>query len=942
MHGTVDIFVQQLTRSSSHAVQARLVTFLHPGQSGFDLSLTMALASGTLLGPYRIDEPLGVGGMGEVYKATDTRLGRVVALKILPARLASHEELRDRFEREARAASSLNHPHICAVYDIGHEDGIDYLVLEYLEGETLAARLTRGPLPIEQVIEYASQIADALDKAHRHGIIHRDLKPRNLILTSRGAHLLDFGVAKWQPAAPAASLTEAPTTAGDLTEHGAVLGTFQYMAPEQLEGRKTDARTDIFALGALVYEMATGRKAFQGQTHTSLVTAILTTTPPAMRAVRPSIPDALDRIVAICLAKNPDDRWQSAHDLLLQLQWVAAPHAPAATRRLTLRMPLGSRRSLWWLGGVAAAVLLLVSLTKVMSAEWRPSASRDTVVRFIVGPSPGSTMTAASDPEISPDGHQLAFVASSENGIRTLLVRSLDSIAATQLEDTAGAADPFWSPDGRSLAFFAGGKLKKVEVSGGTPQVICNASEGTGTWGRNGTLLFTTGSAAGGLYRVPATGGQPQPATQLDASRHEVVHLWPHFLPDGDHFLFLALGFSAASTDRADGIYVASLKTGERKLVRPDASRPAYAAPGYLLFARNGRLLAQRFDPARLQVHGDAREVAGDIVSYRATGRAGFSISQNGVLVYQSGAPTTRLAWSDRAGHELGTIGVPADYGRFRLSPDGTRVVVEVADPQTGASDLWLTELNGGPSRQLTSDRSDETNAAWAADGRSIVFSSDREGPPDLFVIGVGSGKPIEGAAVKSVLRGPAVQNPNDWSPDGKWILYEELDPRRGWNVLLLPMANERDEHVQPRPLLTGPANEYGGRFSPDGRSIAYVSDESGRPEVYVRGLDDHARATKVSREGGTRPRWNPAGAELFFISDRDLLSVKLTRERDGSFAASEPARLFELGPADVTHYEVSPDGRRFLVNVPMNDTRAAPFVVTLNWPGDLGRPRAK
>ncbi|MBI4475892.1 MAG: serine/threonine-protein kinase [Acidobacteria bacterium] len=927
----------------------------------------MPLAAGTKLGPYEIQAPLGTGGMGEVYKATDTRLDRVVALKVLPQRLAAHEDVRERFEREARAASSLNHPHICALYDIGHDNGLDYLVLEYLEGETLAVRLTRGPLPVGQALEYAIQIADALDKAHRAGIVHRDLKPGNVMLTSRGAHLLDFGIAKWQPAAPDASgLTSAPTTAGNLTDRGTVLGTFQYMAPEQLEGRKTDGRTDIFALGTLVYEMVTGRKAFHGETQASLVTAILTLDPPPMRSLRPSVPDVLDRVVAICLAKNPDDRWQSAHDLLLQLQWVAARSGPIPAAPLSRRWPPSSRRALWVLAAAITSAVAIFGLSRVMSAAWGPS-SRGATARFLVGPEPGSTMTTVSDPEISPDGRRLAFVASSAAGTRMLAIRSLASIEALLLDDTEGAANPFWSPDGQWIAFFAGGKLHKASLGGGKPQAICSASEGSGTWGRDGDLLFTTGSASGVIHRVPSAGGEPKPVTHLDASRHEVVHLWPHFLPDGDHFLFLALGFSAAAGDPDDGIYVASLRTGERKLISPVASRPAYAPEGYLLFARNGRLQAQRFDAAALKVTGEPIDVADDLLTYRATGRAAFSVSRTGVLAVQPGAPTTRLAWIDRDGTERSAIGVPADYGRFRLSPDGTRVVVEIADQQTGTSDLWITQLDTGATQQMTRERSDETNAAWARDGRAMAFSSDRDGPPDIFVIDLPpEGGSHEEARLKSgttsqqgrpgstekarngedmpaprpLLQKPKlVLNPNDWSPDGKWLLFEEFVPRHGWNIILLPLDGGPSRL---RPLLTGPANEYGGRFSPDGRALAYVSDETGRPEVYVRGLEDEARATRISETGGSRPRWNPRGGELFFLSDRGLISVKVSRGSDGGFAVSEPVRLFEAGPADVTHYEVAPDGARFLVNAPPGDARATPFVVTLNWPADLGQPRGK
>src|SRR5437660_3819065 len=634
----------------------------------------MSVSAGSRLGPYEVLSPLGAGGMGEVWKARDTRLERTVAIKVLPDHLASSPDVRQRFEREAKTISSLSHPHICALYDVGNQDGVEFLVMEYLEGETLFERLAKGPLAFDQVLRYGLEIADALDRAHRQGIVHRDLKPGNVMLTKSGVKLLDFGLAKMVAPAAArsgASLTTLPTQTGrDLTAEGTILGTFQYMAPEQLEGRDADARTDIFAFGAVLYEMATGRKAFAGGSQASLIASIMTSEPAPASAVAPTAPPAIDRVVRTCLAKDPDDRWQTAHDIGVQLKWIQEGGSAMGVTAVTAHRA-GRWRFVPWL----FAALTMVMLLAILARDWRQSSIRAPVTRFSVL-APEKTMftppgeLTSSQMTLSPDGRTVAFVANPSGGRPLLWIRRLDSLAAVPLAGTEDALHPFWSPDGRSIGFFTPSVLKRVEVSGGMPQRLCEVVAGRGgSWNPDGTILLAF-SAPSPIFRVPDTGGEPQPATDLDVARAHDRHRFPFFLPDGKRFLFWARSTRPENT----GIYVASLDSRRARFVLRSDAMGQYAAPGYLVTVQQGNLVAYPFDGRSAQVRGNPIRIGEGVLSGNPPGFAPFSVSGDTVTYSTPSAKSRQLTWFDRSGRRLGAVGDPGDYSTPRLSRDEKRI----------------------------------------------------------------------------------------------------------------------------------------------------------------------------------------------------------------------------------------------------------------------------
>ncbi|HUP49736.1 MAG TPA: protein kinase, partial [Thermoanaerobaculia bacterium] len=585
----------------------------------------MPVTPGVRLGPYEIVAPIGAGGMGEVYRARDTRLDRTVAVKVLSAEFANDAQVRLRFEREAKTISSLSHPHICTLHDVGAHEGRDFLVMEYLEGESLADRLSRGPLPLEQALTVAVQIADALDKAHRRGIVHRDLKPGNIFLTRTGAKLLDFGLAKnWAAAlGPQASVLE--TQQKPITEQGTIVGTFHYMAPEQLEGKEADARSDIFAFGAVLYEMLTGRRAFGGKSKVSIIAAILEHDPPPITTLQPMSPPPLERLIRTCLAKDPDDRWQTAHDVGLELRWIAESGA--------VTLPVASRRRERWL---AAGLGLAAALAAVLGALWYRAANQplEIVASSLVAPEDADFAFDLSGMALSPDGRKIAFPARNAAGSVQIWVRRLSDAAAQPLAGTDGAHAPFWSPDGRTLGFFASGKLKRIDASGGPPQSLADAQNGRGgAWGTDDVIVFTP-STGGALYRIAASGGTPVAITELDQKTGESTHRWPFLFPDGEHVLFLAGG--QLSTERQGSkIDAVSLKTGKRTHLVDSSAGAIYAWPGYLLFRREQTLVAQRFDVRTLKPSGEAFPIAEGIPANN-TNAAIFSASQQGHLAYQS------------------------------------------------------------------------------------------------------------------------------------------------------------------------------------------------------------------------------------------------------------------------------------------------------------------
>ncbi len=887
----------------------------------------MTLAAGTRLGPYEIVAAIGAGGMGEVYRARDTRLERTVAVKVLPAHLSTSPESRQRFDREARMISQLSHPHICALYDVGHQDGMDYLVMEYLEGETLADRLVKGRLPIEQILRYAIEIADALDKAHHDGIVHRDLKPGNVMLTKSGVKLLDFGLAKAVLPPSSAPATALPTMTPALTQEGTILGTFQYMAPEQLEGKEADTRTDIFAFGAVLYEMATDRKAFSGTSQASLISSIMGSEPAPISSISPMTPPALDRVVKTCLAKDPDDRWQTAHDVGVQIRWIAEGGSAVGLPAAIPAHRTNRERIAWVLAALSLSALIAFA---ALSFRRQPVEAR--VTRFPVLPPekaaftlPGET--ASAQPALSPDGRLLAFVAISPGDRKLLWVRPLDSVEAQSLAGSEDASYPFWSPDSRFIGFFGHGKLKRLDLSGGPPQTLCDASAGRGAaWSPNGTIVFTP-TQSEGLYRIPAAGGEVTPVTTLDSSRAENSHRWPSFLPDGRRFLFWTRSRSPSS-----GIRVGSLDSRQSSSVVSATGMGVFVPPGQLLFERDGTLLAQDFDPRSAKVRGEPVRVAESVGHGAPPGYAPFSVSDKGLLAYVPGVISQReLVWLDRSGKVLGTIGGPGGYIGPSLSPDEKRVAVGVRDPQSGNLDVWLTDLARNLSSRFTFSPATSSRPIWSPDGSRIAFVSSREGFGDIYE------KSSSGAGQERVIfRSNQDKFLTDWSLDGRFLVFHTPGPKTGWDVWVLPMTGDR----KPMAFAQTEFSEVQGQLSPDERWMAYASDESGRMEVYVQPFPASGGKWQVSTGGGSQPRWRRDGKELFYVSaDKRLMAVEV--KADATFEAGVPKALFgtRFLPAAAPHllsYAVAGDGQRFLVTRLVEEEPAIPITVVLNWTAGL------
>ena len=887
----------------------------------------MGLSGGTKLGPYEIQCPVGAGGMGEVYRARDTRLERTVAIKVLPPEFSSDPERRKRFEQEARAISSLNHPNICVLYDIGRADQTDYLVLEFLEGETLEHRLERGALPLEQVLRYGIEIADALDKAHGQGLIHRDLKPGNIMLVKSGAKLLDFGLAKALPVRAGLQLssipTSAPTRSKTLTVEGMVLGTLQYMSPEQFEGKPADPRSDIFALGAVLYEMTTGHRAFEGQTPASVMAAIMEREAPSIATQRPVTPPAFDRAVKVCLAKDPDDRWQNARDLGLELKWISENPkvaVPASDRKRLRTTVLAT--------GAFAALATLAITIGVMSYMHRPTPP--TITSFVIIP----PNRVADVPMLSPNGRSVVFMSPSAINDKesALWIRAFSSLDAKEVPGTEHASTPFWSPDSRSVGFFADNKLKKVELATSTVQTLCEAPIKRfpygGTWSPAGVILFVP-DEFGGILRVSASGGLPAQVTTPDMARQEVSHLWPYFLPDGQHFLY----FVQSRIRNQQGVYVAGLESEEsrerQRLIESD-SEGVFAPPGYLLVVRSGRLFAQSFDPDRLSVSGDAVPIADNVEFVSFAHFADFSVSRNGVLAYRRAASQmAQLVWRNRTGAITGSIGPPAEYLDLELSPDGKQLALERMDSSTNSAHIWVLDLSLGTLVQLTPNSTFwEYSPRWSPDGKRILYDSNREyamgGSPGEFFA-----KPANPEGKEElVLHSKSWIWTCDWSRD--FILYSVSDEQGLGNSELWMLP-----HDSSTPALYLQRARH-GRVSPDGKWVAYVSSESGSEEVYVRPVKASQGKWKISDGGGGQILWRSDGKELFYLSSSSkVMAVPSTG--GAMFTAGKPAMLFELHdlPANIGFrylYAVSADGKRFLTAKLQSEFSSVPITVVLNW----------
>jgi len=889
----------------------------------------MALSPGVRLGPYEILDPIGAGGMGEVYRARDTRLDRTVAIKVLPPHLSSDPVRKQRFEREAKTISSLNHPHICVLYDVGSQDGVDYLVMECLEGETLAKRLEKGAMPLEQVLKYGVQIADALDKAHRSAVVHRDLKPGNIMLTSTGAKLLDFGLAK--PTVPLASPVTLTAATGNspMTEQGTIVGTFQYMSPEQLEGKELDGRSDIFSLGAVLYEMLIGKRAFEGKTQLSVASAILEKEPEPIGAVKPMTPAVLDHTVRKCLAKLPDERWQSASDLASELKWIGEPGSQAGvlpTKRQGAGIP-------WpW---ITAGIALLALFAGIGAIRFWRAVPVPHVFRSSILP-PGSlafpeNATEWASVAVSPDGSRLVVGVTGQTDRDMLYVRPLDALSGQILAGTEGATFPFWSGDGLSIGFFADGQLKTIDSSGGPVREVCPAPEARGgTWNKDGEIVFAP-STYTGLFRVAATGGAPVAVTKLDTSRYEDSHRWPQFLPDGRHFLYLARTSDRSSSE----IHVASIDSTEAiSIVRADGN-PVFAPSGFLLYPRGNILVAQPFDADHFRVFGEPAIVADQISINGAVDFASFSASGNGVLTYKRGIGegVSQLVWTDRSGKILEKIGEPGVYFGPSLSPDGRKLAVEIDGHAN--SDIWVYDLARNTRTRLTFSQANTHNRlpVWSPDGSQIVFSSDRDGHSSQIYEKAVNGTDTE----RPVSPGEGDRYPASWSPDRRYVAGVQQNPQHGTQFLILPVEGTQ-RPMDFLPAAIGITRFTFPRISPNGKWIAYCSYESGQQELYISSFPSGSGKWQVSINGARFPVWRRDGKELFYATpDNTIMAVEFSDDNGGP-VIGEARSLFRVRVALSPHwyYDVSPDGKRFLINSLQQPASPEPLTLLVNWDAEL------
>ncbi len=883
----------------------------------------MALTSGTKLGPYEIVSPLGVGGMGEVYLARDTRLDRSVAVKILPSHLSKDPEAKQRFDREARTISSLNHPNICTLHDVGHQDGIDYLVMEHLEGQTLAERLSKGPLPIDQVLKYGAEICEGLERAHRSGVVHRDLKPANIMLTKSGAKLMDFGLAKQAVASATAAsgltaTAHTPQGSQPLTAQGTVVGTFQYMSPEQIEGKEADARSDIFALGAVLYEMVTGKRAFEGKTPASAMAAVLEREPTPISSLQPMTPPALERLVKICLSKDPDDRWQTAHDVKLQLKQIAEGASQASAPAMPA--PQHKRGNAWvWvltgiLGVVAGVALVLAYLAshrdmRVLRVELNPP---DKMQFNLSGDHGGPAM-------ISPDGRYIVFSAYGSGGAQ-LYLRSLDSTSPQALPGSEGAMFPFWSPDSRSVAFFTDDKLKRIEVSGGTPVTICGSTLGRGgSWNQDGTIVAAL-SYNTGLSQVPASGGTPTPVTTIDGV-HYSSNRWPWFLPDGKHFLYIAVKHNAPTSPET-AVFLASLDGKENRLLFHTLSNAIYAS-GRLLFQRENSLVAQTFDPSNGKFSGEPQTLSENVQFDPGLWRMNLSASSDGMMLYASGTAsgTEILTWYDRSGKRLGTVGEQGEFYDLDLSPDEKKVAT--TELNTAIATIWIRDLANNLKTRLTFSDGAHLTPLWSPDGKEVAFTSNQQAAISVKTIG-------SSAPERTLLSSPnpIYQAISDWSRDGRYLMYEQ---GTGVNTDLWVLSLSGDS--KPFPYTSGSSR---GTFSPDGHWVAYVAQEGGRPEVFVAPFPWTGAKWQVSNGGGAGPRWRADGKELFYFDFNGVTAVEVDGARS-AFQVGSSKLLFRLPLRGIMSREYAPshDGQRFIAVTPSEGSSQS-LTLVQNWPAEL------
>ena len=885
----------------------------------------MTLAAGSRLGPYEILAPLGAGGMGEVYRARDTRLSREVAIKVLPSELSSDSQRLLRFEQEARSASALNHPNIVTVYDVGRADSTAYLAMELVEGKTVGALIASGPIPMRRLLAVAAQVAEGLAKAHSAGIVHRDLKPENLMVSDDGfVKILDFGLAKFVegPSAPASRL---PTQARPQTQSGTVLGTVGYMSPEQAGGQPLDFRSDHFSLGSILYEMATGKRAFERATAVDTLSAILHEEPEPIARVNSATPVPLRWIVERCMAKDPRERYASTVDLARDLASVKEHISELSGGEAVLEPGTRPRkRPLKAWAGAALALLLGVAGGFLLRGRRAEALAPRPLVRLSMTFPPGESPVLAESPflALSPDGSRLVYVGDGPQG-RRLYMRSMDRFEVTPIPWTDGGVGPFFSLDGQWLGFWADRKLKKVSLAGGRPLTICDAPVLRGaSWGADGTILFSPyGQAA--LLRVSDSGGDPKPATKLDPQKREFTHRWPQILPGGKAAIFTIHGATGNYDNARIGALL--LETGETRTLLEGGTDARYAPTGHLVYMRSGSLFAVPFDLKRLAVTGPPILVQDGVSFYGAAGFGIYDISAAGSLVYMPADPKrleTELVWVDRKGVATPLTDVKRPYVDPRLSPDGRRLAVSAGYPD---SDIWVLDLTRGSWDRLISGGLNGSTV-WSRDGEHLAFASNRSGPINVF------GMPADrSSAAEQLTKSDSWTTPLSWSPDGKTLLVEEQNAATGFDISLLSPSGER----KPRPFLNTPANETNARFSPDGRWIAYESDESGRPEVFVTPYPGPGGRFQVSTGGGSAPVWSRDGREIFYEDSSKMMAAAV--ETGPKFRAGLPKPLFELG--NLEDYDVAPDGQRFvMIRTRGEDAAPRSLAVALNWFDDLKR----
>jgi eukaryotic-like serine/threonine-protein kinase len=877
--------------------------------------------------------------MGEVYRARDTRLDRTVAIKVLPAHLSSDPELKQRLEREARAISSLQHANICTLYDIGTQSGTEFLVMEYLEGQTLAERLQKGPLPVDQVLKIGTEVAQALEKAHSQGIIHRDLKPANIMLTKAGAKLMDFGLAKprlaivsqaagpFPPSTPTMNVASLISAASPLTQKGSIVGTFQYMAPEVLQGSEADARSDLFSYGCVLYEMVTGHRAFEGKSQLSVLTAILEKEPEPVSVTRPLTPPMLDRVIRACLAKDPVDRMQTAHDVAMNLRW-AVDFAPDATAK----SPPQFKRD--WAAGFGALLLALIAAGGLLGYRWAQSPNQPVSLHSEIQPPEKFLFDATGDvagmPVLSPQGDRLAFVAHSGDS-KLLWVRSLSNDAALPLDGTSGAAHPFWSPDGRYLGFFAGGKLMRIPAAGGPIATLADAPNPRGgTWSINDIIVFE-GEYIDGLMKVNAQGGAAEPATELDRTKHS-THRWPWFLPDGKHFVFLATNHTGGDP-KQNGIYFGSLDSKETRLIVNAESGAEYAS-GYLLYRANTALVAQPFDPQSGTLEGPAIPLLNNLRDDVGVWRSIFSVSQNGFLTYQIGSASyvkDRLIWFDRAGKSVPTC-EPDEKGiaDVRLSPDNKKAAYG------GGTAMWTCDLERNTRTRVTFGNQLPRQQSWSPDGKSLMFAVPvaKGGGVTEVRSTAADGSGSETTVIPAPNNGRPISYPA-WTPDRRYLTYLWGDGSAPRSLWMVAAAGESKPAVIVQPP-SAQSNLYNYRVSPDGHWVAYTSDESGQQEVYMTSFPGGSGKWKVSVNGGSYPAWSGTGKELFYQDIVNDFFVCPITAKGSDVEVGKPQHLFHAStPGIGVPFDVSLDGKRLLVNH-ADEEMQVPLHLVTNWLADL------